>query len=181
MFDIFTHFFSLSFLYGSLKGSNCTCADPWCASIYHWALKWVVHLKKKKKKKAFADNLLTPMSYGEKSRNYFIKNLNFFSTAERKAWTSWMTWGSVNYQQKFFFFFVFFLKWTTPLRLSAIPVWLRLYLHVLMLLYLFIWKTIYICSLQNFHLLAHWTGKFRCVSDFRELFWVLNKQVACNH
>jgi len=28
------------------------------------------------------------------------------------TWISWMTWGWVNYQQKFFFFF---LKWTTPL------------------------------------------------------------------
>ncbi len=47
--------------------------------------------------------------YGEKSWNIFIKNLNFFSTEERKTWTSWMTWGWVNYQQKFF------QKWTTPL------------------------------------------------------------------
>jgi len=27
------------------------------------------------------------------SWNVFIKNLNFFSTEERKTWTSWMTWG----------------------------------------------------------------------------------------
>jgi len=26
----------------------------------------------------------------------------FFSTEERKTWTSWMTWGWVNYQQKLF-------------------------------------------------------------------------------
>jgi len=31
--------------------------------------------------------------------------MNFFSTEERMTWTSWMTWGWVNYQQKFFFFF----------------------------------------------------------------------------
>jgi len=31
--------------------------------------------------------------------NVFIKNLNFFSTEERKTWTSWITWGWVNYQQ----------------------------------------------------------------------------------
>jgi len=49
--------------------------------------------------------------YGEKFWNVFIKNLNFFSTEERMTSTSWMTWGWVNYQQKFFFF----LKWTTPL------------------------------------------------------------------
>jgi len=40
--------------------------------------------------------------YGEKSWSVFIKNLNFFSTEERMTWTSWMTWGWVNYQQKFF-------------------------------------------------------------------------------
>jgi len=34
--------------------------------------------------------------------HYMEKNLNFFSTEERKTWTSWMTWGWVNYQQKFF-------------------------------------------------------------------------------
>jgi len=45
-----------------------------------------------------------------KSWNVFIKNLNFFMTEERKTWTTWMTWGWVNYQQKFFF-----KKWTTPL------------------------------------------------------------------
>jgi len=28
--------------------------------------------------------------YGEKSWNVFIKHLNFFSTEERKTWTSWM-------------------------------------------------------------------------------------------
>jgi len=44
--------------------------------------------------------------YGEKKK---LKNLHFFSTEERKTWTSWMTWGWVNYQQKFF------KKWTTPL------------------------------------------------------------------
>jgi len=37
-----------------------------------------------------------------KSWNVFIKNLNFFLTEERKTWTSWMTWGWVNYQQVFF-------------------------------------------------------------------------------
>jgi len=37
-----------------------------------------------------------------KSWNVFIKNLNFFSTEERNTWTSWMTRGWVNYQQKFF-------------------------------------------------------------------------------
>jgi len=36
------------------------------------------------------------------SWNVSIKNLNFFSTEERKTWKSWMTWGWVNYQQKFF-------------------------------------------------------------------------------
>jgi len=30
------------------------------------------------------------------------KNLHFFSTEERKTWRSWMTWGRVNYQHKFF-------------------------------------------------------------------------------
>jgi len=41
--------------------------------------------------------------YGEKSWNVFIKNLHFFSTEDRMStWTSWMTWGWVNYQQKFF-------------------------------------------------------------------------------
>jgi len=39
-----------------------------------------------------------------KSWNVFIKNLNFFSSEERMTWTSWMTRGWVNYQQ----------KWTTP-------------------------------------------------------------------
>jgi len=29
----------------------------------------------------------------------FNKKLHFFSTEERKTWTSWMTWGWVNYQQ----------------------------------------------------------------------------------
>ncbi len=38
----------------------------------------------------------------------------------------------------------------------------------------------------HFQLLAHRLGKFRCVTGFnsvccRELFWVLNKQPACNH
>jgi len=41
--------------------------------------------------------------YGEKSWSVFIKNLNLFSTEERKTWTSWMTWGWVNYQHFFFF------------------------------------------------------------------------------
>jgi len=45
-----------------------------------------------------------------KSWNVFIKKLNFFLTEERKTWTSWMTWGWVNYQEK-----IFFLNWTTPL------------------------------------------------------------------
>jgi len=40
--------------------------------------------------------------YGEKSWKVFIKNLNFFSTEERMTWIYWMTWGWVNYQQKFF-------------------------------------------------------------------------------
>jgi len=43
--------------------------------------------------------------YGEKCW-MFIKILNLFSTEERKTWTSWMTWGWVNYQQKCF------QKWT---------------------------------------------------------------------
>ena len=38
----------------------------------------------------------------EKSWNVFLKNLNFFSTEERKTWISWMTSGWVNYQQKLF-------------------------------------------------------------------------------
>jgi len=29
----------------------------------------------------------------EENPEMFIKNLNFFSTEERKTWTSWMTWG----------------------------------------------------------------------------------------
>jgi len=47
---------------------------------------------------------LTPLKsiIWKKSWNVFIKNLNFFSTEERKTWTSWMKWGRVNYQQKFF-------------------------------------------------------------------------------
>jgi len=45
--------------------------------------------------------------YGEKSWNVFIKNLNFFSTEERKTWTCWMTWEWVNYQQMFFFLLFF--------------------------------------------------------------------------
>jgi len=31
--------------------------------------------------------------YGERFWSVFIKNFNFFSTEERKTWTSWMTWG----------------------------------------------------------------------------------------
>jgi len=55
--------------------------------------------------------------YGEKSWNVFIKNLNFFSTEERKTWTSmWMTWGWVNYQQKFVCFFK--VKYWTELSVS---------------------------------------------------------------
>jgi len=42
------------------------------------------------------------VSLPQKSWNVFIKNLNFFSTEERNTWTSWLTWGRVNYQQKFF-------------------------------------------------------------------------------
>ncbi len=37
--------------------------------------------------------------YGEKSWNVFLKKRNFFATEERKTWTSWMTWGWVNYQE----------------------------------------------------------------------------------
>jgi len=37
-----------------------------------------------------------------KSWNVFIKNLHFFSTDKRKTWTSWMTWGWVNYQQMYY-------------------------------------------------------------------------------
>jgi len=39
--------------------------------------------------------------YGEKSWNVYIKKTNLFPTDERKTWTSWMTWGWVNHQQKF--------------------------------------------------------------------------------
>jgi len=36
----------------------------------------------------------TEVHYMEKNPGmFFIKNLNFFSTEERMAWTSWMTWG----------------------------------------------------------------------------------------
>jgi len=53
----------------------------------------------------------TEVHYMEKKCwNVFTKNLNFFSTEERMTWTSRMTWGWVNYQQKFF------QKWTTSLR-----------------------------------------------------------------
>jgi len=52
-----------------------------------------------------------------KSWNVFIKNLNFFSTEERKTWTSWMTRGWVNYQQKIF------QKWTTPLTTELNQPW----------------------------------------------------------
>jgi len=37
-----------------------------------------------------------------KSWNVFIKNLNFFSTEERKTWTSWMTWGVSKLSAKVF-------------------------------------------------------------------------------
>jgi len=40
-------------------------------------------------------------------------DVHFFSTEKRKTWTSWMTWGWLNYQQ------FFFLKWTTPLKLAV--------------------------------------------------------------
>ena len=50
----------------------------------------------------------------EKSWNVFLKNLNFFSTEERKTWISWMTSGWVNHRQTFFW------KWTNPLNESVI-------------------------------------------------------------
>ncbi len=37
------------------------------------------------------------------------KTLIFFSTEERNTYTSWMTWGWVNYQE------ILFWKWTNPL------------------------------------------------------------------
>lgn len=50
------------------------------------------------------------------------------------------------------------------------------------------WKNCVGCAVfkMAFHLLAHRLGKLRCVAGFdsvccRELFWVLNKQPACNH
>jgi len=49
-------------------------------------------------------NRLVPIEvhYMEKNPGMFSsKTLNFFSTEERKTWTSWMTWGRVNHQQKF--------------------------------------------------------------------------------
>jgi len=46
----------------------------------------------------------------EKNAGMFSsKTLYFFLTEERMTWTSWMTWGRVNIQQKFF------QKCTTPL------------------------------------------------------------------
>jgi len=42
--------------------------------------------------------------YGENPGMFLSKILISF----RKTWTSWMTWGWVNYQQRFFFFFFFF-------------------------------------------------------------------------
>ncbi len=41
-------------------------------------------------------NPSTPL-YGEKSWTVFLKKRNFFLTEKRKMWTSWMTWGWVNY------------------------------------------------------------------------------------
>ncbi len=49
-------------------------------------------------------NLLGPteVHYIEKNPGMFSsKNLNYFLTEERKTWTSWMTWGWVNYQEIF--------------------------------------------------------------------------------
>lgn len=40
----------------------------------------------------------------------FIKSLGFFSTEERNAWASWMTWGWVDYRD------ILIWKWTNPLR-----------------------------------------------------------------
>jgi len=54
-------------------------------------------------------NRLVPIEihYMEKNpRMFSSKKLNFFLTEERTTWISWMTWGWVNYQQKFFFFFL---------------------------------------------------------------------------
>jgi len=48
-------------------------------------------------------NLLVPskVNYMEKNPGMFSsKNIISFSTQERMTWTSWMTWGCVNYQQK---------------------------------------------------------------------------------
>jgi len=54
-------------------------------------VKGVAHLKKKQKK----NFCWFPMKsiIWRKSWNVLIKNLNFFSTEERKTWTSWMTRG----------------------------------------------------------------------------------------
>ncbi len=62
-------------------------------------------------------NLLVPLkstTWKKKSWNVFLKNLNFFLTEERKTWTSWITWGWVNYQK------TLILEWTNPLRLETI-------------------------------------------------------------
>jgi len=57
--------------------------------------------------------------YEEKSWNVFIKNVNLFSTEERMTWTSSMTWGWENYQQKFF------QKWTTPLSYTPVACFVK--------------------------------------------------------
>jgi len=62
------------------------------------------------------ETLIWSPLYGEKSCNVFIKNLNFFSSEEGKKWISWVTWGWVNYRQKFF------LKWTNPSKIVNINV-----------------------------------------------------------
>jgi len=47
--------------------------------------------------------------YGKKNLDCFHQKPLFIFDWRKNDMTSWMTWGWVNYQQKFF------LKWTTPL------------------------------------------------------------------
>jgi len=60
----------------------------------------------------------------EKNPGMFsTKTLIYFRLKIKKTWTSWMTWGWVNYQQ----FFFFFLKLTAPLKLLVtILTWVKL-------------------------------------------------------
>ncbi len=47
--------------------------------------------------------IVTSTHYMEKDPGMFSsKKLNFFSTEERKSWTSWLTWGWVNDQEMFY-------------------------------------------------------------------------------